>query len=62
MKRNDKKMSQTSNIASENSKNGGLEDGIFPHFTTPSIKNKLRVQILSNYLNYNVFLEQSELS
>jgi hypothetical protein len=36
--------SQTSNIKSNNSQNGGLEDynnisdGIFPHFTTLSIK------------------------
>ena len=68
MKRNGKKMSRTSNIESDNSQNGGLEDynyisdGIFPHFTTPSIKNKLRVQIFSNYSNSNVFLDQSELS
>ena len=39
--------SQTSNIESNNSQNGGLEDynnisdGIFPHFTTPSIKTSL---------------------
>ena len=43
-------MSRTSNIESDKSQNGGLEDynyisdGIFPHFTTPSIKNKLRVE------------------
>ena len=50
VKRNGKKMSRTSNIESDNSQTGGLEDynyisdGIFPHFTTPSIKNKLRVE------------------
>ena len=39
--------SQTSNIESDNSQNGGLEDyndisdGIFPHFTIPSIKISL---------------------
>ena len=39
--------SQMSNIESNNSQNGGLEDynnisdGIFPHFTTPSIKISL---------------------
>ena len=42
-----KKMSRTSNMESNNSQNGGLEDyknisdGIFPHFTTPSIKISL---------------------
>jgi hypothetical protein len=39
--------SRASNIESNNSQNGGLEDynnifdGIFPHFTTPSIKISL---------------------
>ena len=39
--------SRMSNIESNNSQNGGLEDynnisdGIFPHFTTPSIKISL---------------------
>jgi hypothetical protein len=39
--------SRTSNIESNNCQNGGLEDynnisdGIFPHFTTPSIKISL---------------------
>ena len=39
--------SRVSNIESDNSQNGGLEDynnisdGIFPHFTTPSVKISL---------------------
>ena len=39
-----------SNLETNNSQNGGFEDynnisdGIFPHFTNPSIKNKLRVE------------------
>ena len=43
----DYKNSRTSNIESNKSQNGGLEDynnisdGIFPHFTTPSIKISL---------------------
>ena len=55
MKRNGKKMSQTSKRESDNSQNGGLEDynyisdGIFPHFTTPSIKNKLRVEQICRF-------------
>jgi hypothetical protein len=42
-----KNISRTSNIESNDSQNGGLEDyknnsdGIFPHFTTPSINISL---------------------
>ena len=48
-------MSRTSNIESDNSQNGGLEDynyisdGFFPHFTTPSIKDKLRVEQICRF-------------
>ena len=44
---NENNISRMSNIKSNNSQNGGLEDynnisdGIFPHFTTPSIKISL---------------------
>ena len=44
-----------SNIEYDNSQNGGLEDynyisgGIFQHFTTPSIKNKLRVEQICRF-------------
>ena len=41
-------MSRTSNIESDNSQNGG-SDGIFPHFSTPSIKNKLRVEQICRF-------------
>ena len=61
MKRNGKKMSRTSNIESDKSQNGGLEDynyisdGIFPHFTTPSIKNKLRVEQICRFFQIIMF-------
>ena len=48
-------MSRTFNIESDNSQIGGLEDynyisdGIFPHFSTPSIKNKLRVEQICRF-------------
>ena len=54
-------MSRTSNIESDNSQNGGLEDynyisdGIFPHFTTPSIKNKLRVEQICRFFQIIMF-------
>ena len=35
-------------LESDNSQNGG-SDGIFPHFSTPSIKNKLRVEQICRF-------------
>ena len=50
--------SRVSNIESNNSKNVGLEDynnisfGIFPYFTTPSIKTTLGQKKLENSLKF----------
>ena len=57
-----------SNIESNNSQNGGLEDynnifdGIFPHFATPSITIRLGEKEMKILSNFNALLKQSALS
>ena len=53
--------SRMSIIECKASLNGGLEDynnnadGIFPHFSTPSVKNKLRVEQICRFFQIIMF-------
>ena len=64
----DPTISRVSNIESNNSQNGGLEDynnisdRIFPYFTTPFYKDNLRVEGIEILSNFNALLKQSALS